>query len=127
MSNLHETRITDPTTGGEKGQKIYRTDLMPADALMSVSRHFGIGGMKYEDRNWEKGYRWSLAYGALLRHLFLWWQGEDGEVDSSTGEWTNHLDAVIFHALVLRSFELRAVGTDDRPAVEVTIGGQDDD
>ena len=38
---------------------------------------FGAGGQKYEDRNWEKGYNWSLSFAAMQRHLALWWNGED--------------------------------------------------
>lgn len=106
-----EVRVTDPTTGGAKGQKLFRTDLLPADALLAVAEHFGRGARKYEDRNWEKGYAWSLSYAALLRHLLAFWGGED--IDEETG--SLHLQAVGFHALALLAFSLRDAGTDDRP------------
>jgi dATP/dGTP diphosphohydrolase len=106
-----EFRIIDPLTGGEKGRKLARTDLLPPDALLSIAEHYGRGALKYEDRNWERGYAWSLSYGALLRHLFAWWGGED--IDAETG--SSHLAAVGWHALALIAFETREVGTDDRP------------
>jgi hypothetical protein len=110
MASLGEVRITDPKTGGQKGTKPQRMDLLPFDALMEVSRHYAAGAEKYEDRNWERGYDWHLAAAAMLRHFALWWQGE--ELDE---EGLHHLNAVVFHALTLRTFELRGLGTDDRP------------
>lgn len=106
-----EIRIVDPTTGGEKGQKLARTDLLPADALLLIAEHYGRGAAKYEARNWERGYLWSLSYAALLRHLLAWWDGED--IDPETG--SSHAVAVAWHALALVTFEARHIGTDDRP------------
>ena len=109
-----EVRTVNESTGGEKGVKLARTDLLPADALLHVSEHFGKGAAKYADRNWEKGYEWSKSYGALLRHLLLWWEGEDFDEDEVFGEF-HHLDAVLFHALVLRRFADAKPELDDRP------------
>lgn len=105
-----EERIVDPTTGGVKGRKLARFDLLPADALNATAEHFGRGAAKYEDRNWERGYLWSLSFGAMQRHAWAYWGGED--VDEETG--SLHLAAVAFHALALLAFQLRSVGTDDR-------------
>lgn len=112
-----EIRVTDPDTGGQKGQKLERFDLIPWDAITELARHFGRGARKYQDRNWERGYRWSLSYSALIRHLTQWWQGED--LDEETG--TNHLIAVAWHALVLWWFQKHHKGTDDRPWFEETV------
>ncbi len=106
-----EVRITDPVTGGMKGQKPARFDLLPGDALALVAEHFGKGGAKYEDRNWEKGYAWGLCFAALQRHVWAFWQGED--IDAETG--SLHLTAAAWHALVLLTFATRGIGTDDRP------------
>ena len=106
-----ERRVTDPVTGGQKGMKQQRMDLLPYDTLMRVSEHYGYGATKYEDRNWERGYAYSLTMGALMRHLAAWWHGEDIDPDSGNP----HLSAVVFHALALATFELRGVGSDDRP------------
>lgn len=104
--------VVDPTTGGVKGQKLERTDLLPVGPLLKLARHFGVGARKYEDRNWEKGYAWSLSYGALLRHLFAFWSGQD--IDPETG--SPHMAAVAFHALALLQFMDTHPELDDRPA-----------
>lgn len=106
-----EWTVTDPETGGMKGQKPARMELLPYDVLAKVAEHYGRGAEKYDARNWEKGYAYSLSMGALMRHLSAWWQGED--IDAETG--SSHLYAVIFHAFSLAAFELRGIGTDDRP------------
>lgn len=92
--------IVNPQTGGVKGQKLARYDLIPPVALQAVAERFGEGAKKYGDRNWELGYSWSLNFAALNRHLWAFWGGED--LDPETG--TPHLDAVIWHAMVLRTF-----------------------
>jgi hypothetical protein len=106
-----ERRITDPDTGGQKGQKPQRMDLLPWDALQWIAEHYDIGAAKYEDRNWERGYAYSLSFAAMMRHIAAWWQGED--IDTETG--SNHLQAAAFHMLALCAYTLRSTGTDDRP------------
>lgn len=106
-----EVRVVDPNTGGAKGSKLARFDLLPWDALWSVAELYGRGAAKYADRNWEKGYAWHLSHAALHRHLAQFWQGE--RIDAETG--AHHLTAVVFHALALLAFDLRKAGTDDRP------------
>ena len=106
---MKEVIVTDPTTGGKKGQKLERFDLIPNEFEIALARHYGKGAEKYEDRNWEKGYRWSLSVGALRRHLAAWLGGE--QCDAETG--SNHLIAVAWHACALYIFELRRLGTDD--------------
>ena len=113
-SNPSEWRVQDPTTGAQKGQKDVRTDLLPADVLLELSRHYGRGSAKYADRNWEGGYKWSLSHAALLRHLLLFWNGEDIDHDAEIGDFP-HLVAVVWHAVALLAFYLRSSGTDDRP------------
>ena len=107
-----EVRVKDPDTGGEKGSKPQRMDLLPWDTLMKVSEHYHYGASKYEDRNWERGYKWSLSFAALQRHLAAFWQGED--VDEESG--SHHMAAACFHALALFTYVERGLGTDDRPS-----------
>lgn len=105
-----ERRVVNETTGGEKGQKLARFDLLPAGPLQAVAEHFGRGAAKYEDRNWERGYDWSLSFGALQRHAWAFWGGED--IDAETG--SPHLAAVAFHALALLEFATTHPELDDR-------------
>ena len=96
---------------GKKGVKDARLDLIPLDALWAVGRIFGFGAQKYADRNWERGYDWSKSFGAMLRHLSLFWQGENWDDESGMP----HIAHAAWHALVLLAFQLRQAGTDDRP------------
>ena len=104
-----EVRITSPT-GGQKGRKLARFDLIPQGALWKVAELYGKGAEKYDDWNWRKGYAWSLSIGALMRHLSLFLQGED--YDKETG--CHHLTAVVFHAMTLLTFEEERPEFDDR-------------
>src|SRR5690625_7397406 len=62
-----EVRVTSDT-GGQKGSKKARFDLIPVVPLWEVAEVYGKGAEKYEDRNWERGYDWSLSFAALRRH-----------------------------------------------------------
>lgn len=104
-----EIRVTDATTGAEKGSKLARFDLIPPEALWGIAEVFGRGARKYADRNWEKGYKWGLSVAALQRHLYSWLMGES--LDQETG--AHHLLQVAWHAMVLFTYELRNLGTDD--------------
>jgi len=104
-----EVRIVDAQTGGEKGMKLARFDLIPPEAHWALAEVYGKGSTKYADRNWEKGYKWGLSVAALERHLNAWKRGES--VDPETG--CDHLMQVAWHAFCLFTFELRGLGTDD--------------
>ena len=106
-----EEMVTDPNTGGRKIQKLARFDLLPTEVLTAIAEHFGRGANKYEDRNWEKGYKWSLSYAAAMRHLTAFWGGEDYDPEF---EDSHHLDAAMFHLMALREFFTKGQGTDDR-------------
>lgn len=109
-----EVRVVDAETGGMKGSKPARFDMIPADVLWELAEHYGKGEAKYPGEptgqaNWQKGYPWHLSVAALQRHLFAWLAGEDA--DPETG--SNHLVAVIWHAIALRFFQRHGLGTDD--------------
>ena len=112
---MKEVIVTDPNTGGAKGSKDARFDLIPSDVLWEVSEHYGKGERKYptgEDGipNWQKGYNWRLSVAALQRHLHAFLMGED--FDEETG--SHHLVAVIWHAIAIRWFQKHGKGTDYR-------------
>ncbi len=106
-----ERRVVDPVTGGAKGQKLQRFDLIPPEYEWELAEHYGKGAVKYDDNNWLLGYKWSLSYQALRRHLNQWWRGEDRDPETST----HHLIAVIWHSIALYTYQLRGLGTDNRP------------
>lgn len=106
-----ESRQVDNGSGAEKGSKIDRYDLIPTKPLQEVARLYGVGANKYAERNWEKGYDWSLSYGALQRHANQFWSGED--FDEETG--LSHMAAVVFHAFALMEFTMTNRERDNRP------------
>lgn len=113
-SNKKEKKVVNEKTGGAKGAKPQRFDLVPPEPLWELAELYGIGAAKYDDEdgvvNWTKGYNWSLSYAACQRHLQLFWSGED--FDAETGK--SHLAAVMFHALTLRLFMDEYPEFDDR-------------
>lgn len=116
-SKSGEVRVVDPVTGGEKGQKPERYDLIPFEALDQIARVYHYGAAKYDDHNWRKGYRWSLSVGALLRHVSLRMQGE--RLDAESG--LPHLAHAGFHILTLLTFDALDLGTNDLPRDPVTL------
>jgi hypothetical protein len=105
-----EVRITDPNTGGQKGQKLAQIGALDPLALLEVGKVAGFGAQKYDRFNFAKGYKWSLSYDALQRHLMDWAAG--AEADDESG--LSHLGHAAWHCLALLTFVLRERGTDDR-------------
>src|SRR3990167_2636340 len=105
-----EIRIVDPETGGAKGSKLCQMGAVDPGSLAEVGKVAGYGGGKDERYNFAKGYKWSLSYDALQRHLMAFWGGEDKDPES--GLW--HLAHAAWHCLALMTFARRGLGTDDR-------------
>jgi len=99
-SNNQKEIKTTSVTGGQKGVKLERFDLIPIRPLEELARLYGYGATKYAPRNWQKGYEFSKSYASLLRHLVAFWNGED--FDEETG--CHHLSSVAFHAFALMEF-----------------------
>jgi hypothetical protein len=106
----HEIRVTDPTTGGMKGTKPERYDLVPWPAMDEVARVYAFGATKYDDHNWHRGYKWGLSLAALFRHVVCWARGETRDPESGL----HHLAHAVFHCLTLMTFQDENLGTDDR-------------
>ena len=85
-------------TGGKKGQKLLRPDLIPAEAIKEVALCYGIGAQNpaYGENNWLLGYPYSKSLAALERHLLEWKLGNEDD-----DEGFKHLAAVVFHACTL--------------------------
>ncbi len=88
-----------------------RYDLLPADSIEELAKVYTKGAAKYADRNWEKGMAWHRVFASLMRHAWKFWRGE--AIDEETG--CHHMAMVAWNALALCSYDLRKVGTDDRP------------
>ena len=95
-----EVRITDPTTGGQKGQKDIQISYIPYEALGELSKVYVYGAEKYARDNWKKGYAWNLNVDALYRHLGLFNDGEDLDPESGLP----HIAHCAWHCLTLLWF-----------------------
>lgn len=76
---MPEVRTTS-STGGQKGVKLERHDLIPAGPLKLLAEHFGKGAMKYDEHQWRQGYEWSKSYAAKQRHDTEWLAGRDYDI-----------------------------------------------
>ena len=107
---MDEVRVVDAITGGEKGSKDCQIGAVDPQAIWSVGEVAGFGNKKYARYNFAKGYKWSLSYDAMQRHLMLFWGGEDYDQESGLP----HIAHAAWHCLALLTFMLRKRGTDDR-------------
>ena len=57
-----------PLRANKTDQQKARYELIPADALHEVVNVLTTGAVKYNDWNWEGGFKWSRLIGAILRH-----------------------------------------------------------
>lgn len=88
-----------------------RTDLLPVYPLLQVAMVLTFGAIKYGDRNWEQGIAFGRMYGAALRHLFAWWNGEDLDPESGL----HHLAHAACTILMALQYTLANREYDDRP------------
>ena len=114
-----EVRTTS-ATGGEKGVKLERYDLIPPESLVWLARLYGAGAQKYDDHNWRRGYEWSKSFGAMQRHAWQFWNGED--FDEETG--VPHLANVAWHAFTLMSFMINHPDYDNRVSTVLERGSE---
>jgi hypothetical protein len=54
--------------------------------------------------------KWGRVYGALMRHLWTWWRGDN--LDKETGK--SHLWHAVCCLAFLITYEERGIGEDDR-------------
>ncbi len=87
-----------------------RMELLATEALRGTAQVLTFGAKKYDDNNWRKGMSWSRLYGALLRHLAAWNEGEDLDPESGLP----HLDHAACCVMFLQSYSRRGAGKDDR-------------
>lgn len=111
-------------TGRKDDSGKLRYDLIPP-SLAEVAKVYTLGGLKYGDRNWEKGIVWSRIFAAMIRHSWAWWWGE--ECDQKDGQ--KHLASVAWCALALMHYSTTHPELDDRTTnkgevyVETILGG----
>jgi hypothetical protein len=108
---MSDTNVVPLTEGRKDDQGKDPWHLAPWDAFRAIITVLRFGAKKYAPRNWENGMAWSRPFSALIRHLTAWWTGE--RADPETGY--SHLWHAGCCIVFLIAFEIRGVGTDDRP------------
>ncbi len=97
----------------DKGKIPY--ELLAPEYLEATASVLQFGANKYGSRNWELGMDWSRPFGALMRHMWAWWKGE--EADPETG--MSHLWHAACCIMFLIAYEKRQIGNDNRPKQKV--------
>lgn len=64
-----------------------RYDLLPAEAIHVVAKHFEEGGEKYGDSNWKRGMPMSWFLDSGLRHGFSILGGDESEDHAAAWAW----------------------------------------
>lgn len=108
--NWREEVKPTPTEGQKFDSDKLRYELLPPELLEETARVLTFGAEKYSARNWELGMAWSRPFGALMRHMWAWWKGEDK--DPETGY--SHLAHACCCIAFLVAYERRGIGADDR-------------
>lgn len=103
--------VLHPQVGGTKhDQDKPRFELLSYPFLLGISQVLTFGARKYEAHNWRKGITYSRCFGAIMRHLWAWWWGEDN--DPETG--MSHLWHAGCELMFLTEFEQIRKDLDDR-------------
>lgn len=85
-------------------------DQIPPEILLLLGQVYTFGAKKYNRDNWKKGTNWYEFYGSLLRHIFLFWSGENNDKESGLP----HLAHVIWNAVTLLYYLRNNIGIDTR-------------
>jgi hypothetical protein len=99
--------------GKKKDKGKLRLDLIPVHALHEYARVLTYGTQNHDERNWERGMKWSRLYAAAQRHLTTFWSGKDID-DGPEGSGLTHLAGAIFSIGALIHYYFEQTGEDDR-------------
>lgn len=102
--------MSKPTKGVKYDQGKNRVDLIPVECLIGLAKIYTMGAKKYSENGWKDGMEWNRIYGAILRHLFAFWCGEDRDKESGL----NHLLHAAWGCFTLYWYWLYDKGTDTR-------------
>jgi hypothetical protein len=91
--------------------------LLPPDALVDIIRVYELGVRKYGRDNWRRGLAYSRIFGAIMRHLWAWWKGEEINKEDDN---LSHLAQAAWGCLTLLEYTRTAkYGLfDDRPVLD---------
>ncbi len=96
--------------GLKKDEGKLRYDLVPPYPLEELVKIYTVGSIKYGDRNWEKGIKFSRIFAAVMRHLWKFWSGEDNDQEDNLP----HLSHAAWGCLTLLHYNVYNRKMDDR-------------
>jgi len=109
-----ETKPTNPKDA--VGIKKAPFSVLPQNVLAEVGLALLEGARKYGRHNYRvAGVRASVYFDAAVRHLSLWWEGQDIDPDSGL----HHVVKAMACLVVIRDAQLNGMATDDRPPAVV--------
>jgi len=73
---------TNASIGRKDDSGKLRMDLIPWSVILYLAKVYTFGASKYDDRNWEKGIKYSRVFAAALRHLMWFWLGQSRDKES---------------------------------------------
>jgi len=94
-----------------------RLELVPPEWTWAEADVTTKGSYKYDERNWERGMKWSIMIGCVGRHIAKFLIGE--RYDAETG--CHHLAMAAWNILALMSYDLRNIGERDLPHVDASL------
>lgn len=100
-----------------------RYDLVHPIALEGLVKVLTQGSIKYDERNWEKGMKWTSVIASLKRHLAAIERGEDYDKESGL----LHIDHVQCNAHFISAYYKIFPEGDDRPIKPIPKIGLDID
>ncbi|MBO9467073.1 hypothetical protein J7443_17650 [Tropicibacter sp. R15_0] len=96
----------------EAGMRKVPFQFLPMAVLAEMAVAHGEGAIKYGPFNWREGRVVATTYyGAAMRHLAAFVEGEDIDPDSGL----SHLTKAITSLAVLRDAQIQGTAIDDRP------------
>ena len=98
----------------QDGGKPTRPELLDVNWLLDVSAVLKFGAEKYAPNLWREGMDWSRCYGALLRHLFAFWSGEEFDPETDLPHLAHASCCLMFLSAYARN-DAGRIQHDDRP------------
>lgn len=86
-----------------------KLELIPAEWTWALGLVLTRGAIKYAERNWERGMKWSYCVGCIGRHVVKFLTGE--RYDKETG--CHHLAHAAWNCLALMTYDIREIGEND--------------
>lgn len=104
----HNGRLADKRDAGK-----VRLELVHPMFVIEVAQVLQHGAQKYGDWNWTKGLPWTRIYASTLRHLYLWFCGEEKDKESGF----SHLAHAATNVMFLMTWSRTHRELDDRRGV----------